>query len=65
MIIKVTSPSLPGGWDYYCDGCDLYFSVPADKPLDIKYCPVCGWDTLIKNRKEFDQAYPHHEARAS
>jgi rRNA maturation endonuclease Nob1 len=53
----------PGEWDYYCGGCDQFFSVHADKPLNIKYCPACGWDTLIKSQEEFDRAYPHGKYR--
>jgi uncharacterized Zn finger protein (UPF0148 family) len=63
MDIKIISPSLPGGGDCYCPGCNEFFSVHADKPLDIKYCPVCGWETLIKSPEEFEAAYPHYEDR--
>ncbi|MCL1812251.1 MAG: hypothetical protein FWG29_01875 [Treponema sp.] len=64
MNINLTTPSLPGSWDYYCGGCDLFFSVSADKPLDIKYCPVCGWDTLIRSPEEFEKEYPHYKESA-
>ena len=63
MNIKLSSPSLEGAWDYYCGGCDLFFSVPSDKQKEVKYCPVCGWDVLIKNQEEFDKAYPHYKYR--
>lgn len=57
--MKITTDSTPPrGGDYYCGGCDIFFSVPADKTLAVKFCPVCGWDTLIKSQKEFDEYYP-------
>ena len=65
MNLKLTSPSLPGGWDCYCPGCEMFFSVSKDKLLEIKYCPKCGRDTVIKSPKEFEEAYPHYKARAS
>jgi rRNA maturation endonuclease Nob1 len=58
MTIKVTHDALPGGYDYYCHGCDMFFSVSADKVLQIKYCPVCGWDTLICDKETFEAEYP-------
>jgi len=63
MELKVTSPSMPGGWDYYCGGCDLFFSVPANQPVEIKHCPACGWDTLIKSPEEFEEDYPNYQFR--
>jgi rRNA maturation endonuclease Nob1 len=63
MEVKITSPSLPGGWDCYCPGCDMFFSAYKNAPKETKYCPVCGWDILIKSPEEFENAYPHYKYR--
>jgi len=65
MTIEVISPPPPVGWDYYCGGCDEFFSVDSDKATAIKYCPVCGWDTLVKCPEEFEKAYPHYQYRSA
>jgi hypothetical protein len=56
--------ALPGGYTYYCSGCDLLFSVPADRVLPINYCPACGWAPLVKDREIFERDYPHKVRRA-
>jgi hypothetical protein len=63
MILEVISTPIPGGWDFYCDHCDLFFSVQSDRAVDFKYCPVCGWDALTKSQEEFDLAHPHYGER--
>jgi len=65
MKLEITSPSMPGCWDYYCGGCDKFFSVYTDKATDVKYCPACGWDALIKSPEEFEKAYPHYHYRSA
>jgi hypothetical protein len=65
MTVEVTHTALPGGYDYYCPGCDLFFSVSGDKVLPVKYCPVCGWDTLIRDKETFEAAYPVKAGRLS
>lgn len=49
----------------YCPCCDATYSatktiinlhnLPVDLPVDIKYCPVCGWS---KNKSK-DEILPH------
>jgi hypothetical protein len=71
MTVKVIHEALPGGYDYYCPGCEVLFSFSArrllktafDKALTPRYCPVCGWDTLVKDRTEFEAAYPIRDKR--
>jgi rRNA maturation endonuclease Nob1 len=58
MAVEVTQTALPGGYGYYCPGCDMFFSVSADRAEHVKYCPVCGWDTLIRDRETFNAEYP-------
>jgi hypothetical protein len=62
--LEVLPTALPGGHGFYCPGCDLLFSVYAETAPAIKYCPVCGWDTLVKDRAEFETAYPFRAGRA-
>jgi rRNA maturation endonuclease Nob1 len=65
MTIEVTHAALPGGYDYYCDGCDLFFSVSADKAKHIKYCPVCGWEALIHDQETLEKDHPLKAGRVS
>jgi rRNA maturation endonuclease Nob1 len=58
MIVKATQTTLPGGYDYYCPGCDLFISVSADRVAPVKYCPVCGWEILVRDRETFEAEYP-------
>jgi rRNA maturation endonuclease Nob1 len=58
MTVEVIPAALPGGYGYYCPGCDMLFSVSADKAEHIKYCPVCGWETLIHDKQTFEAEYP-------
>jgi predicted RNA-binding Zn-ribbon protein involved in translation (DUF1610 family) len=65
MTVEVIqTKALPSGYEFHCPGCDLLFSVSVEKTSVITYCPVCGWDTLIKDRKEFETAYPFRAGRA-
>jgi rRNA maturation endonuclease Nob1 len=65
MTLEVTRAALPGGYDYYCPGCDTFFSVSADSTLPAKYCPVCGWVTLVCDRETFEREYPMKAERVS
>jgi len=61
MNVTITSQHLPGGWDHYCQGCDMFFSVYSDPQKKITYCPVCGGEALFKDPKEFEAAFPHYQ----
>jgi len=63
MKIEVIPDSMPG--DFYCGGCDEFFSVYGGEKSDVKHCPYCGWDTLIKSPEEFEKAYPHYQYRSA
>jgi uncharacterized paraquat-inducible protein A len=65
MTVEATHTALPGGYDYYCPGCDLFISVSTDKAEHIKYCPVCGWETLVHDKQTFEVEYPFRAGRAS
>jgi DNA-directed RNA polymerase subunit RPC12/RpoP len=65
MTVDVTQTALPGGYDYYCPGCDLFFSVSAEESLPVKYCPYCGWEILIRDKQTFETEYPLKAERVS
>jgi rRNA maturation endonuclease Nob1 len=56
--LEVKTGSLKDGYEFFCDGCNLLFSVSLEKAASVKFCPVCGWDTLTHDRKEFEELYP-------
>jgi hypothetical protein len=43
----------------------MFFSVSADNGLPVKYCPVCGWDTLVRDKETFEADYPVKAGRLS
>jgi rRNA maturation endonuclease Nob1 len=63
ITIDSQESGLANGYGYYCPGCDMFFSVSSDQALKMKYCPVCGWETLIRDQKTFEAEFPVKSGR--